>query len=473
MKLRPALPASRPQTGQASRPGTPSTAAVGADADLLEHARAARPRGTRAASPPRPRPRCRPRPGRRRGRRASPASRRRRPPTSRGRGRSPARSRAAAAARGVPGGDDEAGAADPVGLELLDDHAVEDRAQQVLHRALAIVGCVPVPTLSVVIVAHESRAALARTLPALVARAARRRRADRRRQRVGGRHAWPRCAGLAPDATVVETGANLGFAAACNRGAAVATGELLCLLNPDAVPQPGWREAIELPATDGRGWSAWQALVTADGGRTINTRGGVLHFTGDRLGGRRGRARHDPSDERRATSDEPGFVSGACLTIPRQPLRRPRRHARALLPLPRGRRPLAARPARRRDDSGSSRGARVDHDYEFDKGAGEVAVPRAQPVGDADPHLPGALLALLVPALLATELALVVVAAAGGWLPQKLRAWAETARVAAAAARRAPPDPGGAPDRRRRVRRRAHCPPSTRPTSGARAARGR
>ena len=39
---------------------------------------------------------------------------------------------------------------------------------------------------------------------------------------------------------------------------------------------------------------------------------------------------------------------------------------------------------------------------------------------------PAALLALLMPALLATELALVAVAAAGGWLPQKLGAWGET-----------------------------------------------
>jgi hypothetical protein len=39
---------------------------------------------------------------------------------------------------------------------------------------------------------------------------------------------------------------------------------------------------------------------------------------------------------------------------------------------------------------------------------------------------PAALLALVLPALLATELALVFAAAAGGWLPQKVRAWGET-----------------------------------------------
>ena len=86
---------------------------------------------------------------------------------------------------------------------------------------------------------------------------------------------------------MIETGANLGFAAACNRGADAATGELLCFLNPDAVPQPGWRDAIAAPRAAGE-WAAWQALVTADGGAVINTAGGVVHFTGIAWAGRAG-----------------------------------------------------------------------------------------------------------------------------------------------------------------------------------------
>ena len=61
---------------------------------------------------------------------------------------------------------------------------------------------------------------------------------------------------------------------------------------------------------------------------------------------------------------------------------------------------------------------------------------------------PGALLALLAPALAATELALVVVAAAGGWLPQKLRAWGETLRALPRLRARAARDPGRGADRR-------------------------
>ena len=119
---------------------------------------------------------------------------------------------------------------------------------------------------------------------------------------------------VAPDAIVIDAGANLGFAAGCIRGASAASGELLLFLNPDAVVAPGFREAIEGPLAGGRGWAAWQGLVTAEAGTVVNTRGGVVHFTGiawaggagepvDRWEGRTG---HGPRIQ-------PGFVSGACL----------------------------------------------------------------------------------------------------------------------------------------------------------------
>jgi N-acetylglucosaminyl-diphospho-decaprenol L-rhamnosyltransferase len=47
-----------------------------------------------------------------------------------------------------------------------------------------------------------------------------------------------------PDATVVETGANLGFGTAANRGAALATGDHLLILNPDTVVEPGTVKAL-------------------------------------------------------------------------------------------------------------------------------------------------------------------------------------------------------------------------------------
>jgi N-acetylglucosaminyl-diphospho-decaprenol L-rhamnosyltransferase len=47
-----------------------------------------------------------------------------------------------------------------------------------------------------------------------------------------------------PNAVVVPTGANLGFGTAANRGAAVAAGDYLLVLNPDAVVEPGAVKAL-------------------------------------------------------------------------------------------------------------------------------------------------------------------------------------------------------------------------------------
>jgi hypothetical protein len=70
--------------------------------------------------------------------------------------------------------------------------------------------------------------------------------------------------------------------------------------------------------------------------------------------------------------------------------------------------------------------AAVDHDYEFAKGAAKWRRLERNRWATIVRCYPGPLLALLAPALLATELALLPAAAAGGWLPQKLRAGAET-----------------------------------------------
>ena len=70
--------------------------------------------------------------------------------------------------------------------------------------------------------------------------------------------------------------------------------------------------------------------------------------------------------------------------------------------------------------------ARVDHVYEFDKGKAKWRYLERNRWATVIRTYPSALLFLLMPALLATELALVPVAIAGGWLPQKLRAWGET-----------------------------------------------
>ena len=280
------------------------------------------------------------------------------------------------------------------------------------------------PSLSVVIVTHDSRDALAATLPPLVAQL----RDGDELIVVDNASAdgTPEAAReLAPSASVVETGENRGFAAGCNRGASEASGELLVLLNPDAVPQPGWRDAIELPLVDARGWSAWQALVTADGGRTINSRGGVLHFTGIAWAGGAGTPLAElPASEPLALED-PGFVSGACLAIPRSAY-----VEAGGLPEPfflyQEDVDLSLRLRLAGGEVGVEPAARVDHDYEFDKGKAKWRYLERNRWATVIRTYPAALLAVAMPALILTELALIPASIAGGWFPQKLRAWAET-----------------------------------------------
>ena len=229
----------------------------------------------------------------------------------------------------------------------------------------------------------------------------------------------------APAARLIETGANLGFSAACNRGAEAASGELLVFLNPDAVAAEGFRDAIERPLAEGRGWGAWQALVTAEGGRVVNTRGGVVHFTGIAWAG--GAGDQVTSEETRAAG-EPGFVSGACLAVPRERFERAGRFPEEFF-LYHEDVDLSLRLRLAGQRLGVEPAARVDHDYEFGKGKEKWRRLERNRWATVLRTYPAALLALLVPGLLATELALLVIAAAGGWLGQKFLAWGDVLRA--------------------------------------------
>ncbi len=242
----------------------------------------------------------------------------------------------------------------------------------------------------------------------------------------------------APRARVVPSPENEGFPAACNRGAARALGDLLVFLNPDAVVAAGWREAIAAPLTDGSDWDAWQALVTAEEARIVNTRGGVVHFTGIAWAGGAG----EPVSENHGTppsseevprelggpsSGEPGFVSGACLAIRRTEFERLGGFAADFF-LYHEDVDLSLRLRLAGGRLGVAVDARADHRYDFDKGPAKWRHLERNRWATLIRAYPAPLLALLAPALLATELALVVIAAVGGWLPQKLAAWGDVGR---------------------------------------------
>ena len=79
--------------------------------------------------------------------------------------------------------------------------------------------------------------------------------------------------------TVVRNAENLGFIKSCNRGAAVATGEILVFLNNDTLPQPGWLPPLVRLLREGRDAGAVGGKLLYPDGR-LQEAGGVIFSDG-------------------------------------------------------------------------------------------------------------------------------------------------------------------------------------------------
>ncbi|MGE5336066.1 MAG: glycosyltransferase family 2 protein [Nitrososphaerota archaeon] len=274
------------------------------------------------------------------------------------------------------------------------------------------------PTLSVLIVAYESGDDLRKNLPALIPELGEGDELIVVENKPGDGSAEV-ASELAPRARLVQMGRNSGFAGGINAAAEVARGELLVLLNPDAVPQPGFGEAIRRPWREGRGWAAWQALVADGAGRTINSAGNPVHFTGIVWAGEHGR----PLAEAPPPREVPA-LSGACLAIPAERWRQAGGFPAEFFMYHEDV-DLSARLRLAGGAVGIEPAAVVAHDYEFGANTEKWRLLERNRQAFVLRTYPAPLLLLLAPALLATEFALLAVAAAGGWGTQKLRANAE------------------------------------------------
>ena len=271
---------------------------------------------------------------------------------------------------------------------------------------------------------------------------------------------------------MIETGANLGFAAGCNRGAAAARGRAARLAQPRRGARAGLARGDRARRSPtGRGWAAWQALVTAERRTDVNTRGGVVHFTGIAWAGGAG----EPVGRRRPPDRaSPAFVSGACLAIRARALRASwaaSRRSSSSTTRTSTSRCACGWPAAR---SGVEPAARVDHDYEFDKGPAKwrylernrwATLIRTYPGGAAGAARARAARDRAGAARRRRGRRLAAAEAAR--LGRDARARCRGCCASAARSRRR------ARDRRRRVRRARSPPSSTRPTSARRGALAR
>ncbi|HEV2813413.1 MAG TPA: glycosyltransferase family 2 protein [Solirubrobacteraceae bacterium] len=169
------------------------------------------------------------------------------------------------------------------------------------------------PAIAVVVVAHNSAGDLPRTLGALRAQL---REGDEVAVVDNGSadgSAGAARAALGERGTVIETGANLGFAGGCHAGVAATSAPLVLLLNPDCEVAPGCLDALRAVAGERPEWGAWQALVTLPGGHAVNTAGNLVHYLGFGWAGRL----DEPVASVPNDPHEVGFVSGAALAIRR------------------------------------------------------------------------------------------------------------------------------------------------------------
>jgi GT2 family glycosyltransferase/glycosyltransferase involved in cell wall biosynthesis len=116
---------------------------------------------------------------------------------------------------------------------------------------------------------------------------------------------------------VLRNETNLGFIAACNRGAALARGEFLVFLNNDTLVCPDWLTPLLAPFGDsapGRGavGLVGAKLVYPDG--RLQECGGIVFSDGSGWNYGRG---DDPADPRYEFTYDADYCSGACIAIPR------------------------------------------------------------------------------------------------------------------------------------------------------------
>ena len=273
-------------------------------------------------------------------------------------------------------------------------------------------------SLSVVIVAHNSAADLARSLPAL---------ADELKAGdevvIVDNASDDDLAGVVketlPAATILAMGSNAGFAAAINHGSAVTNGDLLLILNPDAKVEPGFGDAIRKPIDEHPDWAAWMGLVAChEGGKlVVNSWGNPVHFTGIVWAGGHGQ----PLGEVGPAGEVP-TASGACLAVRPESWKRIRGFSERFF-LYHEDVDLSIRLRIAGEKVGIEPSAVVDHEYEFSGNELKWFWLERNRWAFIIRCYPTSLLLLLMPALLATEIALVAAAAKGGWLGAKLRSW--------------------------------------------------
>lgn len=231
----------------------------------------------------------------------------------------------------------------------------------------------------------------------------------------------------APGASVLAPGANLGYTGGANLGARGARTDWLLFMNPDAVAEAGCVAALLAAAASGTAGIVGAQILLPDG--RVNAGDNPLHVTGISWAGRFG----EPGED--GPPREVAVVSGAALMVRRELWER-----------------LGGMSERfflYQDDTdlcwrarlAGARvlfvpGARVVHEYDFDKGREKWFYLERNRAWTVLCGYSGRSLLLCAPLLLATEVVVALRAVREGWLGEKLRAWWALLRSGRALVRR-------------------------------------
>ena len=264
-------------------------------------------------------------------------------------------------------------------------------------------------SISVVIVAYNSGPALGRCLDSLEPEGVEALVVDNGDEP-------PELAGRA-GVRLLSPGANIGFAAGCNRGASQASGEVLVFLNPDTVVAPGALAELAHTLDDPTIGIAMPRLRLLDRPELLNSGGNILHLTGIAWAGGYGEPADGISELRDVT-----YPTGAAMAI-RAGLFRElggfteelfmyqedlelgwRTHLRGLR--------VVVTPR-----------ADVYHEYEYGRNVQKQYLLERNRLVFVLSAYSGRLLAVLAPVLVAGELAMLALSAKEGWWRDKLAGW--------------------------------------------------
>lgn len=130
---------------------------------------------------------------------------------------------------------------------------------------------------------------------------------------------------LHPHARLVNAGANRGFGAGCNLGAANASGEILVFLNPDATLEPGALAALQHTLSDRNVGVAGPRVLDASGDEDTRARNwsspqrDALHLILPKKLIPKRWSRDIPANDKRYVEGGPvPYIQGSCMAIRRE-----------------------------------------------------------------------------------------------------------------------------------------------------------